>query len=378
MATWSPDANRLSWVSTDPSSGDADVRAARFDGTAWSETQVPTTPFYLSWDATGSRVASLAPGDAGFELGLVDLGDRPGYATIDQGGPFWFSWSPDADGFLVHASVVRLDFVPLDGPAQVLESNPASFQAPVWMDGPVPLVYADEQDGEQFLVVAGDEGKGRRAIASYDGYLQFAASPDSGLIALRVLDKSLAPVPQVITAGFQADEPYVDIIDPIPQDQLVVTAVFGGDPFTLWPLQFNLEEPGPVKAFYWSPDGNALAWLVEIDEGEGDCASETSTLGWYFWDGGQILDGPTFTPTATYACEYLPFFDQFGQSHSYWSPDGSSIVYAAVDPDAGPNQPERGIYTTPIASFTTGTWVAEGEHAVWSPTSAGSGVASSL
>lgn len=375
QVTWSPDANRLAWVAAGSGGADPRVRAARFDGTQWSDTAIAGVAFYLAWDPTGTRVATLGSGASGFELGVVDLGEEPGFDVIDRGSPFWFSWSPDADGFLVHASVLRLDFVPLDGPTRVLEDRPGAFQTPVWMAGPIPLLYADERDGEDFLVVAGQDGTGRRPLISYDGYLQFVVSPQSGFIALQVLDEALAPVPELITASFQTDpdDPFLDIVDPIERDQLVLMATFGGDPVLLYPSPF-ITEPDPVRAFYWSPDGNRLAWLVETDPGDGDCASESIELEWQFWDNGLLTDGPRFRPTATFACEYLPYFDQYGQSSTYWSPDGSQLVYAGTDTQTG----QRGIHVVPVGSFANGMFVGTGDHAVWSPTTAGSGAASAV
>jgi len=372
--TWSPDASRLAWVTSAPDGSAPEVRAARFDGSAWTEQATPTSPFLLSWDPTATRIAALGPGDTGLELGVVDLAAaEPSYQSVDQGSPFWFSWSPDGDALLVHASGVRLDRVPLEGSPQVLEQLPGAFQAPQWLDGPVPLVYADTVDEQDFLVVAGDLGAGRRAIATYDGYLQFAVAPESGLIALQVLDPALAPVPETITASFQSEE-LVDLVDPIPRDQLTLMATFGGDPIVLHPDPRTPRSEGPVVAFTWSPDGAQLAWLIETLPAQGGCDSETAVYEWRFWTGSAIVDGPRFVPTATFACNYVPFFDQFEQSVSFWSPDGTQVVYAGTDVDTG----ERGIFTHQIGSVAAPTKLVDGELGVWSPDAAGSAATSSL
>lgn len=371
--TWSPDASRLAWVSVRPDGDDPEIRSARFDGTAWLQQSTPTPPFLLSWDPTTTRIAALGPGATGFELGVVDLAaPEPTYRPVDEGSPFWFSWSPDGDEFLVHASGIRLDIVPLDGSPQILERVPGAFQTPQWMRGPVPLVYADTVDDEDFLVVAGDQGAGRRAIATYDGYLQFTVAATSGLIALQVLDPAVAPVPETITAGFQADT-VVDVVDVIPRDQLTLMATFGGDPIPLHPDPRSDRTEGPALAFVWSPDGSSLAWLIEVDPGSG-CATETAVYEWRFWTGSEIVDGPRFVPSATFACNYVPFFDQFEQSVSFWSPDNTRIVYAGTDPDSG----ARGIFTHRIGSVSAPVRLAEGELGVWSPDAAGSAATSAL
>lgn len=373
VPTWSQDANRLAWVATAPD-GDISLRTARFDGSAWGDIELAFPPAYLAWDPSSTQVATLGPGPNGvLELGVAEIDQTATWQAIDEGTPYWFSWSPDADGFFVHASGLRLDFVPIDGPSQVLDPEPGRFQAPRWLDGAVELVYADEEQGTEFLVVAGGDGKGRRAIASYEGYLQFAVAPESGLIALQVIHPSLAPVPDVITASFQDD--FTDAIDPIPRNELTLLALFGGDPFILYPGPEDFQ-PRPVVGFYWSPDGNNLAWLLEVDPGDGDCASETALYEWQFWANNEFSRGPRFIPTPTLACDYVPRFDQFEQSVTFWGPDSTFITYAGTDPETD----QRGIWNVPVTGFgvQSAEYLVEGEIGVWSPEAAGSAAASAL
>ena len=375
LPTWSRDANRLAWTTSSSAGSSSWVRSARFDGSDFFEQDVDRVPFGLSWDPSGSQLAAVAATDNGneVELGVISLAEG-GYTSVDTGSPFWYSWSPDADGFLVHASGLRLDLVPIDGATQVLEEFPGSFQAPRWLDGAVQLIYADEIDDQDFLVVTGVEGAGRRALVTYDGYLQFVVSPASGVVALQVIDESRAPIPDVITASFQRDEgPPVDLVDRVARNELTVIATFGGDPLILHPDP-NDFTPRPVIAFYWSPDGATLAWLVEIDAGSGDCASETALYEWQFYIGGFVQSGPRFTPTPTFACDYVPFFDQLDQSITFWSPDGTLLTYAGTDQATG----ERGVFNVSINDPGRPVLIAEGEVGVWSPETAGSAAASSL
>ncbi len=374
LPTWSRDSNRLAWIAADEATGATGVRAARFDGSAWFEVDVEREPLHLAWDPSSTQVAALAPGRNGmFELGVVDIDRGLGYRAIDEGAPYWFSWSPDGDGFLVHASTLRLDFVPVEGPSQVLEPFPGQFQAPRWLDGAVELVYADQSEGQEFLVVAGTDGAGRRALVTYDGYLQFVVAPASGLVALQVIDPALAPLPEAITASYAQSDDFADVIDPIPRDQLTVIALFGGEPFLVYPDPADFQ-PRPVRAFYWSPDGSRLAWLVELDPGDGDCASETATYEWQFWTGNAFSEGPRFNPTGVFACDYVPLFDQIAQSVTFWSPDGTRIAYAGTDPLTG----ERGIWTVGVGSNERPTLISEGEIGIWSPDLAGSAGQSAL
>ncbi|MGI9621317.1 MAG: TolB family protein [Acidimicrobiales bacterium] len=370
---WSRDSNRLGWVASDPVGGDISVRTARFDGSAWGDVAVESAPFLMSWDPTSSQIAALSDARGVFELGVIAVDEDPRYQSIDEGAPFWFSWNPDADGFLVHASNLRLDLVPIEGTSQVLAPEPGDFQAPRWLEGAVELVYADQVGAEQFLVVTGGQGKGRRALVTYDGYLQFSVAPESGLIALHVIDPSLAPQYDVITASYSQPDRFVDVIDDIPRNELTLMAVFGGDPFVLHPAPGDLD-PNRVVSFHWSPDGSTLAWLLELDPGDGDCASETAVYALQFWTNSGFVDGPGFRPSATLACDYIPIFDQLEQSVSFWSPDGLIFTYAGIDAFTE----ERGIWNFEVVPGAIPEFVAKGEIGVWSPDVPGSVAQSAL
>ena len=325
------------------------------------------------WDPTATRIATLGPGTTGFELGVVDLtADEPGYRRIDEGSPFWFSWSPDGDEFLVHASGVRLDIVPLEGSPQVLEPLPGAFQTPQWLAGPVPLVYADTVEDEDFLVVTGDQGAGRRPIATYDGYLQFTVAPTSGLIALQVLDPAVAPVPETITAGFQSDE-IVDIVDPIPRDQLTLMATFGGRSHRVAPRSPIRTGRGP-DARVRLECRRQSAGVADRGRARERVRHRDRRLRVALLDGFGHRRRPAVRPDPTFACDYVPFFDQFEQSVSFWSPDSTQIVYAGTDVETG----ERGIFTHQIGSVVPPLRLADGELGVWSPDAAGSAATSSL
>ena len=212
-------------------------------------------------------------------------------------------------------------------------------------------------------MVVGDQGAGRRAIATYDGYLQFTVAQASGLIALQVLDPAVAPVPETITASFQGDE-IVDIVIRSPRSAHL-DGHFGGDPIPLY------HDPRPAKegqavAFVWSPDGNQLAWLIEVDAGTG-CDTETAIYEWRLWTGSDIVDGPRVRNRTTFACNYVPFFDQFEQSVPFWSPDSTMIDYAGTDVTTG--EP-RGVDRSdrPVVPPLR---LIEGELGVWSPDVAG-------
>lgn len=376
--SWAPDGSRLAWTATG-ADATAEVRSARFDGTEWLQFPAGADPFALSFDVSATRIAYLQSSTAGFDLALADLATGA-VRVLDQGSPYWFAWSPDGDAVLINASGIRLDRVPLDGPVVVLEDLPALFQSPAWLPGPLSLVFADEADGEPTLVVTGRDGEGRRPLVSYEGYLQFAVSPASGFIAMQAIDEAQAPQVQVITASFQTEPPpfQEDVVDPIEQDALYVLPIFGGEPFSI--------TDSPSLAWFWSPDGSTLAWVQKVAataEDTTDCSSAdpavragtiATAYQWSFWRSGTLTFGPSFYPSWELRCTYLPFFDQYGKSTTFFSPDGTQFVYAGASEPGEPSQ----VWVTGTEGFeTTGVVVAgDGTFAAWSPTTAGSGATS--
>jgi TolB protein len=108
----------------------------------------------------------------------------------------------------------------------------------------------------------------------------------------------------------------------------------------------------PVMAFFWSPDGSKLAYLVT------DSSGDVLRLRWYVWDGTASTPYAAIVPSRTFLQSYLVFFDQYARSMSIWAPDSSAFAYAAVDPVQGntiwvqaldetePQQVSRGVFVT--------------------------------
>ena len=82
-----------------------------------------------------------------------------------------------------------------------------------------------------------------------------------------------------------------------------------------------------------------------------------------------------FIPSEPLATAFQ-FFDQFAYSHSPWSPDSGSLVFAgtlaggATSASFG-RQPEPGIFVVGVGTEPTVERVAGGVMAVWSPRSSG-------
>jgi TolB protein len=86
------------------------------------------------------------------------------------------------------------------------------------------------------------------------------------------------------------------------------------------------DDPFRIRAFFWSPDGERLAYLTWLD-----LPNET----WAQWRVFDLTTGrdrgfAAFNPTPLMRFA-LYSFGQYAQSHRLWSPDGRYLVYADRD-----------------------------------------------
>lgn len=370
--TWAPDASRLAWVAIEPSEGSADLRTDRFDLSGPTSMAMADPPFYLNWDPSSSKIAFLAPSVAGIDLGLATIGEESDVIRLDRGEPYFFSWGPDSDELLIHASTFRLDRIDVDGSTRVIEEFPAPFQAPVWLGDEETLVYADQSGGENFLVTTGPLGEGRVELATFDGSLTFSVNPtgtyaalistdsgngtgDGGIITTSHSSPSLQDPgdPANPDDPFDEEDPYADIVDELPLDTLGFIALYGGD---LTTIAF-----GEVVAFFWDPTGEILAWLEPSPTTAG-------ALQWWFSDRRDIWGGVEFIPSQTLTSNYLPFFDQYAQSHTFFSPDGTEITFAGQTLNG-----EQGVFVMGTEPGASARKISDGVFSVWSPDAAASG-----
>jgi TolB protein len=97
-----------------------------------------------------------------------------------------------------------------------------------------------------------------------------------------------------------------------------------------------------VLAFFWSPDGQYLAYFTPV-RARGDGVARAGDE--FYAQTGNILfdvlvvDVATlesrylysFTPTQVFVGQFLPFFDQYALSHRVWSPDSDALALSVVE-----------------------------------------------
>ena len=324
---WSRDGSRLAWVHLHVTEADAlavGLATATDRGKRPTESRTLTTPFYLSWDPTSTRIAYLgSPGGNEIELGILEVAGHSSGRALDNGQPFFLSWGPGGDELLVHVGTERLDRLDLDGKLTTVADRPGTFGAPVWTVDGRAFVYASSRAGRQELVVQDADADRGRSVLAIEGLITFVVSPDGTRIAFQAFEGGDAsPLTMVDVASGRTTE---------------VTGE-------------------TVAAFYWSPDGERLLFL------DPDPAEDQVWFRWGVWDGRRAFTTPRFIPSQRMIDEYLPFFEQYAQSMSLWSPDGSAFAYPGMDEDG-----EMGIWIQSARSDRAPVLVTDGDFVAWSP-----------
>jgi Tol biopolymer transport system component len=111
-----------------------------------------------------------------------------------------------------------------------------------------------------------------------------------------------------------------------------------------------------VGAFFWSPDGERLLYL-DLDAADGRVWYR-----WGVWNQKRSFRTTRFLPSQVMIEQYFPFFEQYAQSMSLWSPDGSAFAYAGMNEDG-----EAGIWIQSARSDRAPVLVSDGTFVAWSP-----------
>jgi hypothetical protein len=111
-----------------------------------------------------------------------------------------------------------------------------------------------------------------------------------------------------------------------------------------------------LGAFFWSPDGERLLYL------DPDPEEEQLWFRWGVWDGTSSFLTRRFVPSMLIAGAYLRFFEQYAQSMSLWSPDGTAFAYPGTNEEG-----EEGIWVQSARPDRAPVLVADGDFVAWSP-----------
>jgi len=272
-------------------------------------------PFYLYWSPDNENVSFLSTDATGQSIILQNVSIKGERVILDAGSPYYWSWAPDGSTMIVHtgseasSTPEHMAFLQVDSEIieDGLDSRPASFQAPAWSpDGSRILLTRVNDEDKKEIILADSTGAFEKTLATFDVNTSFAWSTDSELVAYIEGE-------QAINAGAIGKLHVMDLA--ASEDFFQDTDVF---------------------AFFWSPNSKKLAYfkprLVE-----GDASNQQLLLELHMLDtaSGESKKLFTFQPTNQFSA-ILPYFDQYHQSATIWSPDSNNVVLSFLDVDGNP------------------------------------------
>ena len=329
--TWSPDGGSIGFVGVSGQGTESSAEVYIADVEQKAEKVFSSErehPFYLYWSPDNTNLGFLTSSSNGQSMILQSVSsERDERTVIDTGSPYYWSWAPDGKTMIVHTGSAQspipehISFLQVgtDVTEDGLDSTAAPFQAPAWSpDGNRILMTRVNEDEEKEIIVTDGRGEFERALGTFDLNAGFAWSYQSDLVAY-IEGK------QTMGAGVLGT---LHVVDPETAEEL-----------------FKDEEE--VLAFFWSPDGEKIAYfiprLVEetpSSEGQGDTdeqAQQQLILQLKILDvnSGESKDLFTFRPSEQFAA-ILPYFDQYHQSATIWSPDNNNLVLCFTSTDGAP------------------------------------------
>ncbi|MEM7323951.1 MAG: hypothetical protein AAF531_12760 [Actinomycetota bacterium] len=347
--TWSRDGERLAWASASAERQAVVIQEFGADGLPDGSAAISNVAgnpvFYLQWNRNDERLLYIRNSE---NRGLVEIGTvEPGAPAVPagEGAPFFVSWAPESDRIVGHVNERTIDLYRFDGSGDpgegfvtVLDAG-GGFSAPAWVDEERVLVVID---GELvYLTVATGETE---SITAVPEPIRFVLSPDRTAVAYRAT--GVEGGPSLASAPFsqRAEQAGLIVLDLETGEETLVTN-------------------RAAAAWEWSPDSTKLAWLdVAVAGGR-----PTGT--WGFWsaedeaaEAPATSATPAFNLSSKYGRNYLPFFAQYAQSVTGWSPDSSAYAFAgAIGSDGG-------IWVQLVDEVVAPRLVTLGDFVTWGPT----------
>lgn len=350
LPTWSPDSQSIAFVSYTGVRGQTPSSMSLFtahkDGTALTEALKSTDPLVFYYWAPDSRrvgfISSTSNNNLAFQ---VVTSDGLTKTLVDAGSPYYWAWAPNGQTILAHnGSHLSLLQMGQSVSEQALNFEPAEFKAPAFSpNGKQMLVAAAAPDGQSALLLADAQGQNVKSLAEYTGSIAFVWSPDGQRVAYLASDS-----PAAGSTG------HLVVIDPTGKNKPV--ELKGSD----------------VLAFFWSPDSKSLAYFTQAQPAasttptptpDASGASNTSfilKLSVLDARSGGSHSVASYPPSERFL-SVIPYFDQYHQSLTIWSPDSQNLVVSAYRSDGTP-----GIWVVAASGHLDPRFIAQGWLGFWS------------
>ena len=303
---------------------------------------------YPLWSPDSRQLAFIAVARNGLTLFVDEVGSAEEAALILDQGPLWMSWSSNSEYLLVHRAADHFIVDTTRGNSvERLANRALQYRVPAWVPERQTVTMVSS-NGSDFSLANTDVIDGKlgatRPIAEVTRDPAFLWSPDGGYLALSETVRVLNYLGLRLFA-------YRDLTLIPSDDQLG-----------------RIEIHDNVIAYFWSPDSTTLAYVTLADDG--------GVLRWKLLNLAErretsLLD---FVPSSDQLTMFQ-FFDQYAYSHSLWSPDSRSLVFAgqlatgAVTASATSHPGHAGSHVTVVdtQSAASAEIIASGVLGFWSP-----------
>ena len=350
--TWSPDSTKLA-VSRVTIAGDSfSLSLEVVDTSNNAVTNIydnePNTipiaqgaPHYTYWSPDGKQLTFLASTQMELSLFVRSLEDRGEPVPLVGQAPIYFNWAGDSSAILIHSADQLLLVRPgVKGsqPIEPLGTVGLGFRAPALSREATKMVYLAEGAGGYTLYLADTLPGLERATPILD------VGPGSAFLWSPIRDEVAVAEASSITAAGPVYERLIIITSDGVSQRVAISE--------------------PFLAFFWSPDGEKLAYFA--------LEQETQAFSWKYIDrsGGNPVELVQFLPSADYAT-VISFFDQYSYSNSVWSPDSRSLVFSgtlnsgAQSRNGGSPEIDR-VYVIDVKEGSIPREIATSRFAVWS------------
>ncbi len=260
---------------------------------------VPGGPYYSVWSPDSRRVASIVATPTDLQV-LVSDTQRSHTAAIALGAPFYLGWSPDSSELLVHKAeqLYRYDEPFTDGSSALVQGGSTAYFAPMYSPNDGRSAFLMDTENGAVLTIMDQSHEKMAQISDIPTVAWFQWSPDGSRIA-------------ILKSSPDSD-----------RFETTLSLVYPGEQTGAPTVEAREEEllTGRYTLAMWSPDGSKL--LIASSH-----ATLTSLMTWSVLDldTGEQTDIATFTPSGE-LLNLHRYYDQYAASHTFWSPDGSSIV----------------------------------------------------
>jgi TolB protein len=354
--TWAPDGESLGFVgiSGEGNESSAEVFIANVEDKAQKVFSSDTEhPFYLYWSPDNTNLGFLSSTADGKSMVLQSVSSEQKERTvIDTGSPYYWSWAPDGKTMIVHtgsgqsSAPEHMAFLQVGSEVSEdgLDASLASFQAPAWSPDGSRILMTRVKDKKNEIILTDGQGKFEKSIGTYDLNTAFAWAEQSDRLAY-IEGK------QQTAAGVLGT---LHVVDAETSKEL-------------------FSDDDDVFAFFWSPNGEKIAYFIlkragdpsSSDSGQG--SSDTQAQQQFLLqlkvvdvESGESKELFTFQPTDQFF-SILPYFDQYHQSATIWSPDNFNLVLSLVTTNGTPS-----IAIVPASGQLEPRLMTEGYLAFWS------------